>query len=531
MPALPREVVFVLAALLLQAVYRYAYDNLELSGPVQELTSMVTTLASYISSLRAVESAIHAASVSIPEPSGDSEEAASSGQDGQRAHEAAGAKDDEWEHLRGFPSDPQHSVNDWGAAYERHLSCGPHNASSTSAAWVARVKNYGLDPIGGDSWGVSITGAQLLASPAGGRELILHGGWDDNTGPRKAMFSLDVSDVVRTGRAHPVEIPVSFAAGAASDSACPGPAYGHTVTALGDRDEFLVLGGVKRGGYRGVSAKWGVFRLVRQAGSVPWKQQWLRCGEETEAKRAWHTATFVPAEASGDREYVLLCGGSENVVPVAIFEPHSGRFEATPSSSGANACKRAGHSAVLMGSTVYVLGGTSYLGPGMPWVGDDLADIKAFNGRTRAWRAGPARVLIDQLPSGLLDRQHTAVAVSSELAAVVAGGLGGGGAGGVWLLNFTALSRSNAGERGGKWARRLSTAPLPENCDSSTRRESTPGSSKRAAVPSAKIPPLRGQAAAWTGKELVLFGGAVAEKVGYHGMLLLRLLWKQDLST
>ena len=37
-------------------------------------------------------------------------------------------------------------------------------------------------------------------------------------------------------------------------------------------------------------------------------------------------------------------------------------------------------------------------------------------------------------------------------------------------------------------------------------------------VPSAHVPPLRGQSMVWTGQELVVFGGAVAEQPGYHGI-------------
>jgi len=426
------------------------------------------------------------------------------------------------DHLRGFPSDPQASVKTWGEAYKAHLECAASANNSVTGVWSARARHYDVDPIGGDSWGVSITGAQLFAI---GRDVIIHGGWDDETSSRDGVFAVDVAKVVHTDRLAPVRVSIKFAEGLRR-SKCPGPAYGHTVTPLGGYD-FLVIGGVRYGGYRGVLNHWGVFRLSRVAGRKPWELQWIRCGHNEEAQRAFHTATLVHPGTNVDTStssYVLLCGGSTAKVPVALFEPSSRRFSRLETHV---ACQRAGHSALAVGSEVIILGGTDHTAEGMPWYGRDLHDIYAFDGVSRKWLPPIASTAISGIPKGALSRQHVSVMTEPGIAVVLAGGLGGFGGGDVVLLNFTAL-RSNPGSFSDKeaasaastsqWTRKLPAKPLPNTCgDEATKPVKN-------AMPSANIPPLRGHAAAWTGTEVVVFGGSVMERVGYHGMMLVRLV-------
>lgn len=518
MVSLPRELALIGAAIVLHYVYQALYHkfanrpavNSDQVGQPQETATLKTPLSQTIST----------SPVGNPVLASDDSQEAYLHVDTreQRAARVFESDDEEvhdgnFEHLEGFPSDPQVSSNtDWSQAYEKHLQCGPRNASG-AGAWVARVNNYGEDPVGGDSWGVSITGASLLSM---GRELILHGGWDDETGARSAAFTADVTDVIASRTFKPSQIPASFADGV-DRTKCPGKIYGHTVTAM-DSHDFLVIGGVKAGGYRAVSGCWGIFRLIRAGGQAsPWQSRWLRCGCDKWARRAFHTATLVPASVAGNGQaYILLCGGSEAVVQASVLELNNVR--SFPLGTDAQAtCKRAGHSAALVHGTVMVMGGTDHIGPGMPWKGDDLHRIDIFDPVSREFQPMAWEPLA-QVPQGALVRQHSAISVGPGLVAVFAGGLGGGGSDSMLLLNFTAL---NADESTGlNWVRKLSLVPLSPQCATEPKTSDATG----LPVPSARLPPLRGQAATWTGSEIAVFGGSVAEREGYHGMLLLRLL-------
>eukprot|EP00747_Dinoflagellata_sp_TGD_P034735 gnl/TRDRNA2_/TRDRNA2_137433_c1_seq1.p1 gnl/TRDRNA2_/TRDRNA2_137433_c1~~gnl/TRDRNA2_/TRDRNA2_137433_c1_seq1.p1 ORF type:complete len:239 (-),score=39.93 gnl/TRDRNA2_/TRDRNA2_137433_c1_seq1:9-650(-) len=196
------------------------------------------------------------------------------------------------------------------------------------------------------------------------------------------------------------------------------------------------------------------------------------------------------------------------------------RFAFTPIASGP--CRRQGHSAVLAGNSLYVLGGTDHVGGGLPWYGEEMEDVTVLDIPELRWQKsqkvrGERRAVARQHSAALvLDTTLGFATGGDDVALIFGGGLGGHDGASLLPLRIN-------GTQVQPFATRCPEVQLEWCRNSSSSRQSGVSQKLRSASP----PPLRGQASVWTGRELVLYGGAAAEMPGYFGMMLLRPLHEE----
>eukprot|EP00747_Dinoflagellata_sp_TGD_P179153 gnl/TRDRNA2_/TRDRNA2_29471_c0_seq1.p1 gnl/TRDRNA2_/TRDRNA2_29471_c0~~gnl/TRDRNA2_/TRDRNA2_29471_c0_seq1.p1 ORF type:complete len:559 (-),score=62.83 gnl/TRDRNA2_/TRDRNA2_29471_c0_seq1:132-1760(-) len=178
-------------------------------------------------------------------------------------------------------------------------------------------------------------------------------------------------------------------------------------TATPGREHVLVAvtGGYLVGGYRSESCHFGILQIDfagtnaanRDPANAPLpRARWLQVGRMT--PRSNHSATFIPARASGGRHLrgsLLIFGGNvrgrvSNSIDVLDLETMTWEFDVE--TRGARPLPRNSHSALLvpiLGGAARVLiagGGTGDdTNGGPPRGGDDLADGYFLDPETRSW--------------------------------------------------------------------------------------------------------------------------------------------------
>jgi hypothetical protein len=298
-------------------------------------------------------------------------------------------------------------------------------------------------------------GAASCAITAFGGGFAVYGGWTDDHG-----ISRDLHVLCRRESAAADGAGDASAIGDWQWSAVPlrqrynGPSrasYGPSLTAVPAAGEeqaeslrLLVLGGVTSGGYRGAMGSVHTIALSRGApptggadgadsGDAVLAGEWTEESSVDGRPRAYHTATYVPTDGTVDASNggkMFVFGGHNDVTDggcIAHLETYdvsartwdplplggAGQGQPTPPEP----CARLGHSAVLLGGSLFISGGCtddSNMKPGEG--GDELSDVWVLDLRVASadlvWSCVSP---LGAAPSGALQRCHGASALGRSI--------------------------------------------------------------------------------------------------------------------